>query len=297
LPPRGRAPASAALQRRVRAGVVAPEPPEGAASVLRALPGLTPEASLEIYREGWLARLRRILAGDFPAVEAALGERRFTAAAAAYLRARPPGHPNIARAGEGFAAWIESAGSLPHRGALADLARLEWAVTSSFDHPDGPTLRPEHLEGMDPGAVAASRFAPAPGCFLLELGRDLDPWRRAARRGERRPWPPPRRATVALVSRPAERVAVRALPGAEARLLRDILGGAPLGEALFAAEARDGVAAARVTAWFRRWVEAAVLAPPTAPRPSPSRRPSRQGASSTRRRGRGSAPAPGRSPR
>ena len=254
----------AGLERWVRAGVTGRAPAASAvAGVVAPLPGLSPGASLRIYRDGWFSRLRRVLADDYPALARALGEQGFDGLVRGYLAARPPRHYNIARAGEGMAGYVARRRDLAGRAFLADLARLEWAVTSVFDREDGPVLVPASLRGVAPERVAGARFPRAATAEVLVLRHPVNGYLSEAKRRRRQRMPRPARQVVA-VSRVGDRVRRRVLTPPMHRLLARLYAGRPLGDALERSASESGESAgafaARVRRWFRDWVEGGMFA-------------------------------------
>jgi hypothetical protein len=241
------------LERRVRAAVTG-----GAAAeeILAPIAALAPAEQVRVYRDGWFSRLHGILKGDFPGVAAAAGEEAFETLARAYLGAHPPHDPNITWIGERFAEFLASREGLERRDLLADLARLEWAVSTIFDRPDGPVLDTETLRGVSPGRVAGARFPRAATAEVHEFRHPVHAFLDAVRRGEK-PAPPGPAPCAVLVSRAGTRVLRMPLEPAALAAIRALHGGATLAEAVDAAAAVAGGAAedlpARVTAWFAEW--------------------------------------------
>lgn len=263
--PRGREPRApeglADLERRVRAAVTGAA---GAEDLLTPLAALAPGEQVRVYREGWFSRLLGILRGDFPGVAAAAGEERFAVLARGYLAAHPPHDPNITWTGHRFAEYVASRKGLEEGEFLADLARLEWAVTTVFDRPDGPVLDPRSLEGVPPGKVAGARFPRATTAEVHEFRHPVHGYLDAVRRGESPPVPGPVPCAV-LVSRAGSQVRRMPLEPEALAAIRALHGGATLREALeaaagAAASAAAGDLPARVTGWFAEWARVGAFA-------------------------------------
>jgi hypothetical protein len=228
-----------------------------AEDLLAPLAALGPAEQLRVYREGWFSRLLGILRGDFPGVAAAEGEEGFAALARGYLAAHPPRDPNITWIGDRFAEHLGATADPARREFLAELARLEWAVTTVFDRPDGPVLDPSALRGVPPERVAGARFPGAATAEVHSFRYPVQQYLDAVRRGERPPIPGPAAGAV-LVTREGTRVRRMPLDPAAEAAIRALHGGRTLAEAVDAAlEAAGPEGAAdlppRVTAWFAEW--------------------------------------------
>jgi hypothetical protein len=263
--PRGadrRAPGTLAdLERRVREAVTRGAPDLDAFAPIAAL---DPAGSVRVYRDGWFSRLESILASDFPGVAAALGDDGFADLARAYLAAHPPRDPIISRVGAEFAPFVAAREGLPHRAFLADLARLEWTVTSAFDHPDAPVLDPATLKDLPPERLAGARFPLAATTAVLEVSHPVHAFLDAVKRGESPPIPGPGGPPAVLVFRSAVVVKRMDLEREALAALRTLEEGGTLADAMEAAAAAADRPvedlAPRVTAWFGEWAWGGVFA-------------------------------------
>ena len=104
---------------------------------------------LAAYRIAYPARLQEALQDNYGVLHQALGDEAFGALAQAYLRAHPPTEPNIRCFGHRLAEFLAQWSELPHP-ALADLARLDWALRAAFDAAAVPALSQERLAGTPP---------------------------------------------------------------------------------------------------------------------------------------------------
>lgn len=216
---------------------------------------LAPLERIEIYSRMYFLRLRDALREDYPAVAHALGPRRFDDVVRSYLRAHPSRFYNLNRLGHRLPGFLARRRSLPHRPLLADLARLEWAITEVFDAPRSATANASGWTGLDPERWARARFRPIPALRLLELRYPVHAYARAVREGKRPRIPRPRRAWVVVYRKddvvwrmPIERAAFETLSAlARGRTLR---------AALLAAARRGRFRASerKVASWFRTWV-------------------------------------------
>lgn len=130
----------AQMQRVVREGGAAP------AGLLR---GNT--RGLAAYQHAYPARLLEALADNYGATAQALGDEGFEALGLAYARAHPPTEPSIRWFGDRLAEFMDGWDALPHP-ALADLARLDWALRGAFDAAQAPVFGPAELAALPPEA-------------------------------------------------------------------------------------------------------------------------------------------------
>jgi hypothetical protein len=205
-----------------------------------------PRARVHVYTFAYAARLVEVLAGDYPAVRAHLGARRFERLARAYVRARPSTAPVLASFGTGFPAFLRRADA----GAfVADLARLELALTHAFDAAEFVPLAAASLASATPAQWPRLRLALNPSVQLLRLPAAVVDGFAAWQRGERVRVRGASRGTVdVLVVRVGDRLVRHQLPRPAANVLRRLQRGASLGRAI------AGVApTAPLGAWFAQW--------------------------------------------
>lgn len=124
---------------------------------------------LAIYRNNVIGNLTRALRLGFPAVERLVGEDFFAAVAQRFIEARPPSAADLNQYGESFAEFLgslEAADGVPY---LADVARLEWAVSHALHSPPAPPLALNALTAVLPERQADLRFHLHPTLTLLAL--------------------------------------------------------------------------------------------------------------------------------
>ena len=132
-----------------------------AADIIKPNDRLTSFERLEIYNRQYWFRVLSAFAEDFPGLRAVLGERKFDAAAKAYINDCPSTSFTLRNLGSKLEAWLRKnpkwTGS--RRELALDMVRLEWADIDAFDGKAEPALKPEDLAGADPetlrSAVAA----------------------------------------------------------------------------------------------------------------------------------------------
>lgn len=242
-------------------------------ALLRPLPGGRP-APLDVYRSAYTARLAEALGDNHEVLRRALGDEAFDALAQAYLAAHPSGQPSIRWFGHRLAEFMDGCvarddGLVPHP-ALADLARLDWALRAAFDAADAPVLARAALAAVPAAQWPALHLRLHPGVALLALAWAVAPaWHalRAAPDGEEPelPAPEPLAHTLLVWRREAGPDADpdtlpgtlwRTLDDTETRLLQAVVQGLPLADLFGLAEeagAAGEQAVARVTAAIAQW--------------------------------------------
>jgi len=248
--------------------------PAVAAGFIKPNDRLTSFERLEIYNRQYWFRIQSSFAEDFPGLRAVLGDRRFAAAAKAYLTDCPSRSFTLRNLGSRLEAWLRKhpkrAGS---RQKLAlEMVRLEWAEIEAFDGKAEPPLRSEELAG---GAAPSLRLKLQPYIQLLDLRYPVDNLLLEVRRNsdtdfasnafsERRK----RKRVLAVASlRPSPiflavhrlnfSVYFRRLEREEFLILRALRDGKSLGRAIAPAFRGSSIPPARrpssVEQWFQNW--------------------------------------------
>lgn len=235
-------------------------------AVLRPLAGDPPR--LSVYRDAYRGRLVEALKANVPVLHRVLGDDAFADLALAYLRATPSREPSIRWFGHALADWLderEAAGDdrVPHP-ALADLARMEWALGSAFDSADRPPLVVADLAATPAEAWPGLAFAAHPSLRLVPLRWAIEPtWKALTDDEDAETEPPEAFDHVLAVWRPELSTRWRSLPADEHAALAACVAGTPFGALCeqVAATAGDEAAAATAAGWLRDWVDAGMLVP------------------------------------
>ena len=244
-----------ALQRHFALGVTGDDPGP-ALALLRPSAGHPPR--LAAYRHAYRARLTAALRENHPVLHRCLGDEAFDALALGYLARHPSGHPSIRWFGHRLA---EHLASLPADeavpAALVDLARMEWALGSSFDAADAPPLATDALAACPPDDWPALRFTAHPSLQLLQLDWAIEGvWRTLTADPQAATSDPPAQAHWLLVWRQGLETRWRTLPDDEAELLQAAVDGVDVGTWCERAAAQIGTAAApaQVVGHLQRWL-------------------------------------------
>jgi len=192
---------------------------------------------LGVYRHAYRARLVAALGDNHSVLRRATGDEAFEALGAAYVQACPSVHPSIRWYGDRLAAFMDTREDLVPHPALADIARMDWALRDAFDAADAPVLAIEDLARFDAEQWAALRFVPHPAVRLVPLQWAIEAAWRALREydpdsGAEEPTlaEPEPHAHLLLVWRRGLETQWRSLPDGEAALLQAALAGEPFGD-------------------------------------------------------------------
>jgi hypothetical protein len=172
------------LQQRVLQAVLAERPPS--LRELRDDARADASSRLAVYRNGYRVRLRDALATEFPGLGMLLG-RRFVRMLENYVEAHPSAHYNIRWHGAGIAAFLGYALPWRNRPALAELAELDWAISTGFDAADEAELDVAELAEVPPDAWPALRLRLQNHLQLVSAHYNIEAFRRAADRDDKRP--------------------------------------------------------------------------------------------------------------
>jgi len=202
--------------------------------LLQHAPGGGP-APIDVYRQAHHLRLVEALHDNFEILALALGDEGFDALASAYLRAHPSVQPSIRWFGhrliEFMDACVAAADALVPHPALADLARMDWALRGAFDAMDAPPISRDDLIALPPERWPGLCLVLHPSVSQLSLRWAVEPaWQSlhsAAAGSEcKLPAPQPQPHDL-LVWRRGLEPQWRSLGDSEAELLRLVASGQP----------------------------------------------------------------------
>lgn len=223
---------------------------------------------LAVYGNAYFARLIECLGEEFPATRYALGEEAFDSFALGYIQHSPSSSYSLGFLGERFAQYLIDTRptDVPKPGwpdFLIDLAKVERTYAEVFDGP-GPenldTLKPEDLQAIPPERVSEIQFVPVPSLRLMEASFPVHEYVTAVRRDQSPEIPMPKE-TLLVITRRDYVVRRGTVSRAEFILLRAILDGNTLGEAIEVAaeempEGNDDDFATSLAKWFQHWSSA-----------------------------------------
>jgi hypothetical protein len=226
--------------------------------------GLIATGEPAIYARMYRARLRDVLADDYPKLRAALG-LGFGALVDRYLRAHPPTSFTLRDAGLALPDFAATDPLAPPW--AAELARLERARVEVFDGPDAAALTRDDVAAGPPEALPALVLAWIPASVVVPLTWAVDDLWRSVEAGDP-PVAPSAAARTVLVWRKDLEVLHRTLDPDEAALAPAIASGLTFADACaVVADHAPEDPAARAVALLLRWLDAAALRTPAAPPP------------------------------
>jgi hypothetical protein len=222
-------------------------------------PQLSAIARVQIYNDGYFARLVECLTDDYPALSYALGEAAFSSLARAYIDEHPSRSRSLNAYGQQMAAFCRTRGE-PWSGFAADLARLEWALVEVVHEPASESLRPEALATISPASWQSTRLLPSRGLRLLGFDYPVNDFFQSFR-DERGTKMPRRAPTATAVYRQGLALWRMGLEPRAALLLKDLVAGVPLTMAVTTLEARSQAASTNedlarlLPQWLGSWVQ------------------------------------------
>lgn len=201
---------------------------------------LAAQPAFAVYRNTVMKGCIDALEANFPAVARLVGSEWFRAAAALHVAAEPPCDGRLLNYGCGFAGFLrgfEPAAELPY---LPGVARLDALWREAHAAQDAPVLDAAWLARCAPELLATMVLAPHPAARWAWF--DEQPVYSIWARNRRPPgdeeelvW----QAEGALLTRPADTVAWRAIPQAGCAFLDACAAGLPLADAAERALAVD----------------------------------------------------------
>jgi hypothetical protein len=230
------------VQKALRKSLVERDAGEAAAM----LAAHVPPDRLDIYRNTFVTGATKALRLTYPCVHRLVGEDFFAAAADIFIAREPPRTGYLDHYGAEFAEFLQQFPTAAALVYLADVARLEWAVSRAIHASDREPLELAALAALTAEDQARVCFVPHPSVGLLRLRYPADIiWRAvpdcddaalAALDLDGRP-------IYLLVQRRPSGVEVMRLDEAEWRFAAALCTGQPLETALDAATGIDAGAA------------------------------------------------------
>jgi hypothetical protein len=173
-----------AIQQQMLQAVLAEKAPQ-----LKAIRGndiADADSRLAVYRHGYRIRLRDALKAEFAGLQCMAG-RHFDVLLNKYVEAHPPEHYNIRWYGSGLAAFLDYAMPWRNKPQLAEMARLDWAISTAFDAPDESSRSMANLSTVPPDAWAGLQLSLQQNLQVMACKHNTHAFRRAADRGNARP--------------------------------------------------------------------------------------------------------------
>jgi hypothetical protein len=217
---------------------------------------MAPLDRLAVYQGMYPLRMRDALTADYPGLSAFLGDHLFEHFVADYVAVHPSRSYTLNRLGDHVPDFVKT-WHHPKRAFLADLARLELAITETFDAEEdaAPAEPPAHVDAD----WESRRFSLSPTLRLLSFRHAAGSALAALRAGRRASTLP--KASWTAVHRRSFVVYRLELTRGEFHLLTALAAGRPLGGALLLAARKAGKALspAAVRRAFRVWASEGII--------------------------------------
>jgi hypothetical protein len=222
-------------------------------------PRLSAIDRVQIYADGYFARLIECLTDDYPALSYALGEDTFSSLARAYIESHPSRSRSLNAYGAQMAVFCRAR---PEAWAsfAADLARLEWALVEVVHETVDESLAADALLTIPAARWQTARLLPSRSLRLLGFDYPVNDFFQAFRE-ERAPEMPARAPTATAVYRQGLALWRMGLDLRAALLLKDLVSGVPLSAAVATLESRSKAAgtgedlARLLPQWLGAWVQ------------------------------------------
>jgi hypothetical protein len=222
---------------------------------------LTSVERVGVYQGMYLLRMVEALQGDYPAVAHFLGDDAFADLVTRYCKAHPSASYTFNRLGAKFPEFIASSRGLRRRSFLADLARLELAVTDVFDAPETPAWSADAIASVPEHEWPTAVLRPIAALRALSFGYPVNAYLQSVKDDDHDHPPTHRKATRVVVWRKSYEVWRLDVAEKPFALLQSLLKGQPFGEAVArAAKGLEGVGGEPIYRWLRDWVAEGMFA-------------------------------------
>lgn len=227
--------------------------PERLGDVILPSKTLSPEQRIGVYHDMYMLRMVEALEFDYPGVAHYLGHARFHRLVEGYVGAHPSRSYTLNRLGDHLPEYVRTIDWLPRRALVADLARLELAITLVFDAAQNDALSASEIVSVPAEAWPEIRFSPIDAMRLLRLDYPVDDYLQAIKQDGAHP-PLRKSPRWLLVFRSDLSVRQVTLPRREWTMLDAICRGLALADAVETLSGmRPQLAQTELFAWFREW--------------------------------------------
>jgi hypothetical protein len=138
-------------------------------------------ARVDVYADGYYARLVEALGTTYPALKAALGESEFERTMRDFIAAEPSRYYSVRDYGARVADHLQGSGALMRAHVLAQLARWEWTLADVFDARDDAPADVEALAAIPHQRWAQVGFGLRACVYRFVTDSNAVDWWRAAR--------------------------------------------------------------------------------------------------------------------
>lgn len=222
--------------------------------------GVAGDERMDVYAEGYLARVMEALAEVFETIYHLMGRDAFIELSESYIHAHPSHSYNLNFIGEHMAAFIQKASASGKLPFLSDLARLEWNVAQAFHAVSEDVFNPASLETVKEDDWDRLKVVFQPSVSTVSSQWPiLDIWK--ARHT------PLKEIHIDIVDRPqnvlvyrrALEVMCQLIDTTQADLIGALINKRSLGDSCAVLAERLGVDEPPVGEWFSSWVGQGIL--------------------------------------
>jgi len=223
---------------------------------------LSPSERVGIYHGMYLLRMEEALASDYPALKHFLGDDSFFELVRGYVQVHPSRSYSLNPLGDHLPEYIQSAKGVRRPGFCFDLARLELAVSKVFDAPETAPLTEAAIAAVPPDAWETACLEPIVAFRLLAFRYPVNAYLQTVQDDDHDHPRPRLKDTWVGVYRRDYSLYRLDLTRAAHDLLKELVSGVPLGEAISHTLRREGSRApseSELSSWFRRWVSGGIF--------------------------------------
>jgi hypothetical protein len=216
---------------------------------------LTAVERVGVYQGMYLLRMVEALEGDYPAVAHFLGDEEFADLVTRYVAAHPSTSYTFNRLGKRFPDFIRQSRGVRRKAFVADLARLELAVTEVFDAPESPAWPADAIAKIPQDAWEGAVLKPIAAFRLGAYAHPVNAYLQSVKQENHDHPDVGRRATYVAVWRKRYEVWRLDLSKPAHDFLDALAKGRPFGRAVAsAAKGLQGGAGEQLFRWLRDWV-------------------------------------------
>lgn len=251
----------AELQRAFQARIVSLE--GGIEAQLKGTENTDFEARLDVYVDGYRARLVEALGTTYPILKDTLGEDEFEQQMCLYINSTPSRHYSVRYYGQQVAQRMRARVPESTGQALAELAYWEWTLADVFDAPDDEALDAAALAAVPAQEWSTLSFTLRACVRRLETRSNAVEWWRAANQLCEKPAGIVAAAPARwLLWRRGVRTLFRSLDEVEAAALDAAAAGASFGELceVIALGVDETQVALRAASLLRGWITEELIA-------------------------------------
>jgi hypothetical protein len=216
---------------------------------------LTAVERVGVYQGMYLLRMVEALEGDFPAVAHFLGDEEFAETVTRYVAAHPSTSYTFNRLGAGFPEFLKTSRGIRRKAFVADLARLELAVTEVFDAPESAAWPADSVTKIPEEAWPGAVLKPIAAFRLGAYGYPVNAYLQSVKDENHDHPDAGRKATHVAVWRKGFEVWRLDLSKPAYDFLGALAKGRPFGKAVeAAARGMQGNSGDQLFRWLRDWV-------------------------------------------